>query len=211
MKAKKSAKEGERDIRFLHRCIIALIVVNVLLAVALWRLPKQMTVFIPPDVTRAFIQKADEIPPHAVYGFARTLWENLNYCNDDCANEYPEKLHQYQNYLSKSCQQELQIHFERNRSLYSYRSRVLVPTENAMYSPDSMQQLSTDTWLVKLEYILKDNVNGSLTRDNRVMYPLRVIKSYRPVDVNPLGLEVDCYFDKGPQTIEQYEIKEEKN
>ena len=73
MAVKNIKKEQQRNERYLHRLIAALLVLFVFLGVGLWRLPTQMTVYQPSDISKAFSQKVDEVPPHAVYNFARAL------------------------------------------------------------------------------------------------------------------------------------------
>lgn len=208
MAIKNKFSETNRYIRFLHRCIIGLIILLGLFSFAFVRIPKFITVYTPPDTSKAFMHKVAEIPSHAVYSFARTFWESLNYCEKDCADEYPQRLSSYSHYLTRRCLTDLQRHFDNNRGLYSYRNRVLLPTENALFNESSVKALSADNWLVKLEYNLKDEVSGSLTRYNRILYPLMVVRSNRPLDLNPLGLEVDCYYGNGPTILEQYDISE---
>ena len=67
--------------------------------------------------------------------------------------------------------------------------------------------MSSDSWFVRQEYLLRDQVNGVVVRESLMEYPLKIVRSSRPVDVNPLGLEVDCYFDHGPVVLEEHEIK----
>ena len=210
MSVKNKFKENDAYIRFLHRAIIGLIVSLGIFGFAFFRMPERIVVFSAPDLNRVFEQKANEIPRHAVYGFARTIWEVINYCEKDCREEYPERLQRYSAYISRNCLADLENHFNTNRELYAYRNRVLLPTENAMYHEDMVQELSRDAWQVSLEYILKDEVGGSVTRYNKVRYPLRIIRSDRPLDTNPFGMEVDCFFGTGAETLERFEIAEDE-
>jgi len=70
-----------------------------------------------------------------------------------------------------------------------------------MYSSDKIRQISSDAWYVKVEYELRDLVDGTETRKSLMLYPLRIVRSDKPRDVNPFGLDVDCYFDDGPVVL----------
>lgn len=212
MPAKNKQKEYAREIRFLHRAMIGLIIVILFLGYGLWRIPQQLVVYTAPDVSKTFIQKVGEVPPTSVYGFARTLWETINYCEKDCAEEYPNSLNHYVGYLTERCYLELKRHYDDNRSsAYAYRRRLLLPTENAMYSPDKIRQMSTDSWFVKLEYNMLDTVHGLETRNNIINYPIKVVRSSRPLSANPLGLEIDCFWGDGPTILQSTnETKEGK-
>lgn len=206
MSAKNLGKESNRDIRFLHRAVFVLLLVIVLLATALWRMPKQITVYTPPDISKSFVQHTNEVPLETVYGFARTLWEALNYCESDCADEYPETLKRYGNYLTTSCYTELYEHFTNNTDQYRYRNRLLIPTDKSIFDMSRIRKMSDDVWFVRLPYVLRDQVKGIQTRNNEMEYPLKVVRSFRPLNENPIGLEIDCFFGGGPKLIEQHEI-----
>ena len=207
MAAPEKFNEYLREIRFLHRALFGMIVAVLVLGIAYLRFPRTIEIQTAPDISKSFVQKIGEVPPATVYGFARTLWETLNYCAEDCGEEYPQRLKDYSPYLTRNCYRDLSDHFERNRSLFNFRSRLLLPTENAMYSSDNIRQISSDAWYVKVEYELRDLVNGTETRKNLMLYPLRIVRSDKPRDVNPFGLDVDCYFDNGPVVLSRPDEK----
>ena len=201
MAAPEKFNEYLREIRFLHRALFGMIVAVLVLGIAYLRFPRTIEIQTAPDISKSFVQKIGEVPPATVYGFARTLWETLNYCAEDCGEEYPQRLKDYSPYLTRNCYRDLNDHFRRNRGLFNFRSRLLLPTENAMYSSDKIRQISSDAWYVKVEYELRDLVDGTETRKSLMLYPLRIVRSDKPRDVNPFGLDVDCYFDDGPVVL----------
>ena len=212
MPAQNKFQNEERNQRFLHRAIVGLICAFFFMAWSVWRLPQQITVYHPPDISQGYVDKVGDVPLATIYGFARTLWETINYCDKDCGEEYPKQLEKYRAYLTRSCYEDLYEHYRTHRSLFSFRSRLLLPTDNAMFSTDRVRKREgAYEWGVKLEYELGDVVNGTETRISTMEYPLKIVKSGRPRDVNPHGLEVDCYFNDGPVVIvpEQKEKKEE--
>lgn len=211
MEPKNKLKAHLQELRFLKRIIAVLILLLFITAYAVYTIPRQITVYQPPDVSKAFSQEQGSVPLETVYHFARLLWENINYCEEDCNKEYLQQLDKYSGYLSKDCKRQLSNHFEKHRGSYQYRNRVLVPTENPsenLFSSDKVERISSNVWYANLTYILKDDVRGLKVRNNKILYPLKIIRSNRPRAVNPLRLEVDCYIDnQGPRLLEKRETK----
>ncbi len=208
---KNKQKSSLQENRYLKRVIAVFFILLLFLAIGIWRIPTTLKVYTAPDISKSFVQKNGDIPLHAVYGFARVLWESVNYCEEDCGKEFLPTLDKYKAYITKSCQHDLTKHFKSSGNLYNFRSRLLLPTDNTMFSPDKIRQASTNTWYVKLEYNLKDDVGSVVTRDNIMLYPLRVIRSDKPMNINPLGMEIDCYFGKGPVVLEKRPTQKEVN
>ena len=200
--ARRSRNEAlERELRYTRRTVLGLIGLCFMLILGWIWSSREITVYTPPDISKAYMQRADDIPAATIYGFARTLWENLNYCETDCGEEYPKQLEKHRVYITNACMAELEEHYKKNRMLYSYRSRMMLPTDNAMFSEDKVERPSSDTWLTFVEYILKEEVNGKDIRSNTIVYPIYVIRSTRPRSANPLGLEIDCFHSAGPQIV----------
>ena len=181
MAAPEKFNEYLREIRFLRRALFGMIIAVGVLGVAFLRFPRLIEIHTAPDISKSFTQKI--------------------YCAEDCGEEYPQRLKDYSPYLTRNCYRDLNEHFRRNRGLFNFRSRLLLPTENAMYSSDKIRQISSDAWYVKVEYELRDLVDGTETRKSLMLYPLRIVRSDKPRDVNPFGLDVDCYFDDGPVVL----------
>ncbi|WP_314909460.1 DUF2895 family protein [Cardiobacterium hominis] len=202
MTAQSKGKERERETRVLYRIISVQFLIMIFIGVGLWRIPRQFTTYTAPDISKAFVQRIGEVPAHAIHDFARALWETVNYCSKDCGEEYPKSLQSYGSYFSARCLSQLQEHYDKNRNLYTFRTRRLLPTDNTFFSPDNVRQVSNDSWLVYIDYNFKEEVYNAPTRDILIRYPLKIIKSSRPLAINPIGLEVDCYFGDGPQRID---------
>ncbi|MDP8051511.1 DUF2895 family protein [Pasteurella atlantica] len=208
---KNKVQRYEQEVRYHRRTTVIFFILLLILSIGLWNIPRTIKIHTAPDVTKSFVQLNGEIPPHAVYGFARVLWESLNYCEEDCGKEFLPTLEKYKSYITKSCQHDLKRHFENSSNLYRFRSRLLLPTEDSLFSQDKIQQASSNTWYVKLKYNLKDDVNSVATRDNIMLYPIKVVRSDKPLSVNPLGMEIDCYFGNGPVVVKRKDIKQKRD
>ena len=140
------------------------------------------------------------MPNETVYGFARTLWESINFCKKDCMTEFPQALDQYRAFLTNACYTDLKTRYERQSNLYEARSRRLLPTENAIADLGKTQRISRDLWHVVLEYQLDDDVGGITTRNQTMQYPLKIVHNTVPTQYNPWGLAIDCYWEE-PRAI----------
>lgn len=204
---KSKSQKAEQDMRYQRRINVAFFIILVFLTIGVWRIPTLIKIHTAPDITKSFMQRNGQIDSQTVYGFARTIWEAINYCEHDCGQEYLQAIDKYSSYITKNCQHDLRSHFDTTRNLYTYRSRQLLPTEKVIFSTDNIKQQSSDLWYVKLEYNLKDEVNGVIIRDNMMLYPLKVIRSNKPLKVNDQSLEIDCYFNEGPVVLEARPVK----
>ena len=83
MAAPEKFNEYLREIRFLRRALFGMIIAVGVLGVAFLRFPRLIEIHTAPDISKSFTQKIGEVPPATVYGFARTLWETLNYCAEE--------------------------------------------------------------------------------------------------------------------------------
>ncbi|SUO96672.1 DUF2895 family protein [Suttonella ornithocola] len=201
----KMAMEG----RIKNRIIFILLSI---IAFALYKFstyPHQLVVYTAPDVTKGFLQKPEEVPETAIYGFARTLWESLNYCKESCATEYKENLNRYRAFLTNQCYTDLNSRFDRQIDYMGSRARRLTPTENAVFDISRVKKITPELWYVVLEYTLDEDINGVTTRKQIMQYPLKVTFSHSPTQFNPWALSIDCYWQE-PSVVKYDDLKDVK-
>lgn len=192
---KNKIENNNQEIRIKNRIIFIQLLI---IAFALYKFstyPKQLTTYTPPDISKAFVQKVGDVPLQTIYGFARTMWETINYCEADCTAEYPKKLEKFRSFLTKSCYTELSDHFEKSGDLYEMRSRRLLPTDDSGYTTDRVKKITNGQWFTYQQYLLDDDIGGIRTRRQIMEYPLKVVISEVPSIYNPWGLSIDCFWD----------------
>ncbi|MBK8168632.1 MAG: DUF2895 family protein [bacterium] len=200
--AKTATAAREQDLRFRDRIIALLGVLLALIGLGVWRLPAQLRVYVPPDLTRPQFVKPDEIGPSYIYAFAKLLITRLNYCATDCAEDYLKTVEALRDYLTPSCREDLKMHRERNASLYDNRTRKLLPVGDEIFEPDKVERLDGDVWVVRLQYLLEEHVKGVETRRRRYHYPMRVVRYPIPVQNNAYQLAFDCYAPPGTRPVD---------
>lgn len=191
-----------QGIRYRNRIIGLLLGLLLIHGLAYWRIPDTLMVYVPPDLTRPQTVAVSEIPSSYVYAFAKIVMESLNYCPEDCAEDYGNNLEELRHYLTPSCFQELSMHREGHASLYRHRSRKLLPLGEELFDPAKVTRLDRNAWAVTVEYLLEEHVVGVETRRNRYRYPLRIVHLGLPVHLNAYQLAFDCYTGPGPHPVE---------
>ena len=200
MQPRRKDEQLAQESRFKNRIIWFLLLMVTLSLYKFATYPESIPVYTAPDISRAFLQKSGDVPNETVYGFARTLWESINFCKKDCMTEFPQALEQYRAFLTSACYTDLRTRYERQSNLYEARSRRLLPTENAISDLGKTQRISRDLWHVVLEYQLDDDVGGVTTRNQTMQYPLKIVHNTVPTQYNPWGLAIDCYWEE-PRAI----------
>lgn len=209
LKTKNKNEEQKQELRFKNRIIFVLLLIVAFSMYKFATYPSQITIHTAPDISRSFVQKVGDVPKTTIYGFARTLWETLNFCETDCTVDFPKKIETYKEFLTKACYKELKNHFDFNKRLYSGRTRRLLPTDNSIFDLSRVEQISSATWVVNLEYMLDDDINGITTRKQIMNYSLEVSSSQVPTQFNPWGLAINCHSEE-PKVVEYLKLEEIK-
>ena len=191
-----------QQLRYRNRLIGLQFVLLGLFAIGWIRMPTLLNVHVPPDLSRPQIIKPNEIGPANVYAFAENLITQLNYCREDCSQDYPGNLQAGRDFITERCYADLQLHQQRNESLYAHRTRRLLPATDTLFDPRHVTRLGQGAWEVHLEFVLEEHVKGIETRHRRYAYPVRIVHYAVPLEKNPYQLAFDCYLPPGPQPVE---------
>ncbi len=202
--AKTALGQNQQELRFRNRIILLLFVLLALLGIGLLRIPTLLNVYVPPDLTRPQFVRPNEVSPSYVHAFAKLVMEALNYCPEDCGQDYAENLARYRDYLTPACYQDLLMHRQKNGSVYEFRSRKLLPAGDDIFDPKKVTRLDRDVWEVRVEYLLEEHVKGVETRNRRYHYPLRIVRYDVPLDRNAYQLAFDCYLPPGPRPVDSH-------
>jgi len=201
--AKTAWGQSQQELRFRNRIIGLLFLLLAFLGIGLWRMPRLLNVYVPPDLTRPQFVRPNEISPSYVYAFAKLVMEALNYCPEDCGRDYGRNLAELRDYLTPSCRADLQMHRERNASVYEFRTRKLLPAGDEIFAPEKVTRLDPNVWEVQIEYLLEEHVKGIETRNKRYHYPVRVVRYDAPLAKNAYQLAFDCYIPPGPRPVDR--------
>jgi len=167
------------------------------------RAPSDMTIHIPPDLRSGSTQKWWVIPPYTVYAFAFYIFQQLNAWPTNGEVDYSAKIAQLNPYLTPSCQDFLNrdYEFRKNRGELKDRVRVVYEIPRRGYSDSSVDILSDDRWVVRLDLIADEYYHAEKVKRALVRYPLKVVRWEGDPARNPFGMALDCYAST-PQQLE---------
>lgn len=184
---------------------LIVIVLSIALSISIYLQYKTNTgivVHLPPDLTKLTKMQANEIPNHTVFAFTYTIFQKLNTWEQDGEKDFPRKLNEYRHYLSEEYRAQLVDQMTgklRRGELGKIRHFTLYPGRD--YQPERIKQIGNQTWVVILDGLIREYVNGMNVKVTAIRYP--IVVSYRDINLekNPWKLQLVGYADKGPQTI----------
>ncbi|ATZ93036.1 PFL_4703 family integrating conjugative element protein [Dickeya fangzhongdai] len=181
-------------------------VLVVLLVITIWgwmRAPDKLTVHTPPDLRTGSTRPWWEVPAPTVYSFAYYIFQQLNSWPKNGEQDYPAKIYSLSSYLTPACQDFLNADAKK-RSLSNElldRVRVVYEIPGRGYNTDSVDVLSRDNWVVRLDLVTDEYYHTEPVKRVLVRYPLKVVRWEGDAERNPFGLALDCY-DSVPQRLE---------
>ena len=181
-----------------------------LIILALWigwsQAPKQLRVYVPPDLRSGAVLAAEEVPPANVYAFAFYIFQQLNRWPSNGEEDYARNIHALSPYLTPACGHFLKLDYEQRQRTGELRQRVrgIYEIPGRGFGDDPTQRVrvvSQRDWVVTLD-IAADEYHGTeQVKRALVRYPLKVVRLDVDPERNPFGLALDCY-DGTPQRIE---------
>ncbi|AIA69901.1 TIGR03746 family integrating conjugative element protein [Pectobacterium atrosepticum] len=186
------------------RIACGVLVVLLLVTILGWmRAPSNLTVHNPPDLRAGSTKPWWEVPAPTVYSFAFYIFQQLNAWPKNGEQDYPSKIFSLSPYLTPSCLDFLNADAKK-RSLGNElldRVRVVYEIPGRGYSAESVDVISRDNWVVRLDLVTDEYYHTEPVKRVLVRYPLKVVRWAGDAERNPFGLALDCY-DAMPQRLE---------
>lgn len=189
--------------------LLAAIAAVVVLGVALMSSREWITVYVPPDTTRAAVLTAG-VPEHAtVYGFAWQTLQALNHWPVDGEKDYPEAIAGQTPYLSSDMRQYLLRNVNELKNRFGInelkgRTRALHPLGEALFSPARVRRTADGVWGVQVDTRLVETVETAPVKDIVIRYRLRVVRTGVDPRGNAWGLMLDGFLEP-PERIGEME------
>lgn len=190
----KAVKESDRKDKVIRGLTIFSVFLFGLVAHAhflLATLPKEFECHFPPDLSRGGMVKVNEYQRHEVYAFAYQIFQQLNRCENDCAEEYEANIRKYGYFLTDEYRP--QLFTEAKRLQNDNRRKVRSVEEYGRYSDDKVQPLGNDVWVVYLDVTEKELIGGKVVRNAVMRYPIVVSRFDVDREKNPWRLGIDGY------------------
>ena len=178
----------------LRMVVLLQTVVTVLMYFAWHTARQEITVHIPPDLSRSVHQAAAEIPEPNIYAFALMVYQSLNLWQDSGTEDYPRQITDNRCYLTPRFIRWLEDNMRHKQGRGELaRSRAVFPL--AGYLEDSVEPQGDGSWIVILNLGLSEWVRNRRIKDTAVRYRLKVVSFDVSRDCNPWGLALDRHLD----------------
>lgn len=196
----------DRDQHILSlRIVCGVLVFFLLIACVGWmQAPNKLTIHNPPDLRTGSIRPWWEVPASSVYSFAFYIFQQLNAWPKNGEVDYPAKIRALSAYLTPGCQDFLNVEAKKrsNAGELTDRVRVVYEIPGRGYQSKSVNVISRDNWLVRLDLVADEYFHAEPVKRALVRYPLKVVRWEGDAERNPFGLALDCY-DGVPQRLEE--------
>ena len=185
-----------------------------LIILALWigwsQAPKQLRVYVPPDLRSGAVLAAEEVPPANVYTFAFYIFQQLNRWPENGATDYGKAIFRISPYLTPRYRNDLieDMELKARRGELAYRVRGVHEVPGHGYEERRVDVLSSDAWIVWLDLDLLESVKGMTVKQTTIRYPVRVVRQAIDPETNPWGLALDGYASDGPRRLTNAELSE---
>ena len=208
MKYAKALDDSRSHIWTLRLVILVLFVV----IMALWNgwktAPRELRVYVPPDLSNGATLRADDPLPANIYAFAVYLYQQLNRWETDGESEYGERIFTLDAYFTPAFRQQLLDDLgkkSRHGELHN-RARALETVPGFGFTPERVQAMGNGVWQVDVYFRLREDVNELNVKDTIIRYPLRIVRYAVDSERNPWGLAFDVNPGERPYRVSQEEL-----
>ncbi|MCA6970672.1 TIGR03746 family integrating conjugative element protein [Pectobacterium carotovorum] len=187
----------------LRAIVVGLFLLLIFTASGWMMAPSKLTIHNPPDLRSGSTREWWRVPPSTVYSFAFYIFQQLNAWPKNGEVDYLAKIAQLSPYLTPACQDFLNkdARFRTDNSELRDRVRVVYEIPKRGYSSKSVDVLSDDEWVARLDLVADEYYHTEPVKRAMVRYPLRVIRWEGDPERNQFGLALDCYAST-PQRLE---------
>ncbi|EBY5131480.1 TIGR03746 family integrating conjugative element protein [Salmonella enterica subsp. enterica serovar Brazzaville] len=192
----------DAHIRTLHIALVALFLLASGMGFGWYNAPRQLTVYLPPDLRAASQRPWWEVPPATVYAFAFSVFQQINRWPTNGEADYPRNISALRAYLTPGCYSQIDREFHQRQQNGELRDRVrgVYEIPGRGFSDKQVQILDRDNWIVTLDLTVDEYFHSEPVKRAMVRYPIKVLRYNIDQQKNPWGLALDC-FSSPPQKL----------
>ena len=190
-------------VRALWIVIGGLMMLTLVLGFGLLTAPDRLVVHIPPDLRSGAQFDAGTVGPENVYSFSYYIFQQLNHWPEDGANDYGKAIFVLSPYLTPQFRASLiaDMELKAKQGELTNRVRSLQERPGARYE-ERRVDVANDSWVVWLDFLLRETVHGMVVKEAMIRYPLRVVRYKIDPESNPWGLALDGFAGGGPHRLD---------
>lgn len=183
----------------LRICILLMGIILLCCVLALLYEEKQIVVHLPPEMSDSTILQVGEIVPASIYAFALSVFQRLNFWENDGSEDYARQIKLHNCYLTPTFKRWLRSDIQNKHAHGELRrSRGLFSLSG--YTPERVRRINTDTWIVHLDLGLREWLQDRVVKETALRYTLRVVRFDFSAECNPWGLALDDH-ERLPERI----------
>ena len=199
----------ERESRFKNIIILMLFMMSLASMYGWHKSPEDIDLHYPPSLTDGGVMRLGEVPDYEVYQLTQRVIQNLNYWGEDGEIDYPKNIkilrYFFSNVFKKKLYDDLAYRKgktkENRKNILKGRTRSFAPLLASPYSADRVNKVSDSSWVVWLDFRVKEEFNGHPLKDVVKRYSYVVVLSDVNRDFNQWRLQISDYYKK-PEFIE---------
>lgn len=189
--------------------IVLLLVIGLLIfqSFVMYQRQNEITVHVPPDLSRGATLKPGELQKPNSYSFANYVWRGLNDWPESGKDDYKKAIDKYKCLITPEFERWLnQNRNEKSRAGELDRTRVL--TEELFYQEAFVSELGMNSFSVAMVMKLQERVGGMVIKNVTMNYSLRVVPDLR--NCNEMGMAIDGFMVDPTRAEKEAEEKSKK-
>lgn len=154
MKFLNALEQARWHIRTLWLVIVITFTSDILLVFGWIHSQSEITIDVPPQIPESGLTITQGIVPETtVYSFAYYIWQSLNHWSTDGLQDYKEQITRLSPFLTPEFKVQLVQDYNNllNQGELQDRIRLMQGASGSEYSPQDVQYIGHDTWLVHLK------------------------------------------------------------
>ncbi|PUA30387.1 MAG: hypothetical protein B0W54_07785 [Cellvibrio sp. 79] len=167
----------------------------------------EITVHVPPDLSRGATLKPGMLQKPNTYSFAHYVWRGLNDWPESGKADYKKAIEKYKCLITPEFESWLKKNMaEKSRAGELDRTRVL--TEELFYQEGFVSDVGVNVFSVAMVMKLQERVGGMVIKNVAMNYSLRVVPDFR--NCNEMGMAVDGFMVDPTRAEKEAEGKSKK-
>ncbi len=185
-----------QGIRYRDRLLILMVVFCLITLYGWTQAPKQLTLYYPPDLRSGAVVKANEIPVENVYTFSHYIFQELQNWEVNGGDDYERNRIKLRGFLTPQYQRFIRDDIQARRSELQQRRREIYPVPGAFFESKSVKVVGPNSWIVFLDFHVKEYIRGVNVKDVYIRYPMKVIRYNIAREANPWQLALAGYVSE---------------
>ena len=177
------------QIRWLWFAVVGLIVIVALCLLGWMQSARTQRLSLPPLLQYGAVINSNEIQPWEAYNFAGFVWQSINRCESDCAEELPRRQHQLRALLTTEFAAALSQERTARRAELSGRERYMIPVPT-IWSDELVNHVAPGAWQVRLDMVVVERIGLTEVKRVPIRYLLEVVAQDIDPVFNPWGLHL---------------------